>query len=60
MMTNSTKIEDELGGTYKFWVWKYRVLPIMHELKDYVKGEVASPKGDENKSKAEEELGKIQ
>ena len=52
-MTNNTKLEDKLEGAENFRAWKYRVLLILeeHDLEDYVKGEVAEPKGDEDKSK---------
>ena len=52
-MTNNTKLEDKLEGAENFWAWKYRVLLILeeHDLENYVKEEVAKPKGDEDKAK---------
>ena len=52
-MKNNTKLEDKLEGDENFQAWKYRVLLILeeHDLENYVKGEVAEPKGDEEKAR---------
>ena len=48
-MTNNTKLEGEKN----FHAWKYKVILIIeeHDLENFVKGEVAKPEGDEDKSK---------
>ena len=52
MMTNSTKLQDNLEDAEKFRARNYRVLLILeeHDLEDYVKEEVANPEGDEDKA----------
>ena len=48
-----TNIEDKIEGDENFQTWKYRVLLILeeHDLEDYVKEEVADPKGAKDKAK---------
>ena len=52
--------KDKLEGDENSRAWKYRVLLILeeHDLENYVKGQVAEPKGDEDKAKHKKNLVK--
>ena len=60
MMTNSTKLKDNLEGAEKFQhgsIERFSYLK-KHDLENYVKEEAVDPEGDEDK--AQEGLGQIQ
>ena len=48
-MTHHTQLEENIGGDFNIWAWKYRMFLILEEndLDQYITEEVLKPEGYE-------------